>query len=75
MLFADISNAVCLYNAFLFYLFLPLNSANAFCFRALSWFISSIILHHAQCILSVGFSLFYVNTVFINERAMCSLEK
>ena len=37
-------------------------------------FISNIILHHAQCFQSVGFpnSMF---TPFINERAMCSLEK
>ena len=51
MLFAALSNAVCLYNAS----FLPLISANAFCFHALSWllthslFISCINLHHAQC--------------------------
>ena len=37
MLFAALSNAVCLYNAF----FLPLIFANAFCFCALSWFIDS----------------------------------
>ena len=48
MLFAALSNAVCLYA------FLPLIFANAFCFHALSWFIdslliSSMILHHAQC--------------------------
>ena len=61
MLFAALSNAVCLHNAFL----LPLIFANAFCFHALSWFIETvclfhyfillsyyyyyIILHHAQC--------------------------
>ena len=35
MLFAALSNAVCLYNAS----FLPMISANAFCFHVLSWFI------------------------------------
>ena len=38
MLFTALSNAVCLYNAFLF---LPLIFANAFCFHALSWFIDT----------------------------------
>ena len=33
MLFAGLSNTVCLYNAF----FLLFISANAFCFHALSW--------------------------------------
>ena len=36
MLFATLSNAVCLYNAFL-----PLIFANDFCFHALSWFIDT----------------------------------
>ena len=50
MLFAVLFNAVGLVNALL-----PLICANAFCFHALSCllthslFISSIILHHAQC--------------------------
>ena len=46
MLFAALSNAVCLYNASFF---LPLISANAFYFHALSLFISFFYLHHAQC--------------------------
>ena len=37
MLFAALSNAVCLHNA----LFLPLIFVNAFCFHALSWFIDA----------------------------------
>ena len=37
MLFAALTNAVCLYNAY----FLPLNSANAFYFHALSLFIAT----------------------------------
>ena len=40
MLFAALSNAVCLYNAF-FLFFLLLVSANAFCFHAMSWFIDT----------------------------------
>ena len=37
MLFAALSNAACLYNAF----FLLLIFVNAFCFHALSWFIDT----------------------------------
>ena len=37
MLFAALSNAVCMHNAS----FLPLFSANAFCFHAWSWFIDT----------------------------------
>ena len=37
MLFAALSNAVCLHNAS----FLPLISANSFYFHALSWFIDT----------------------------------
>ena len=37
MLFAALSNAVCLHN----FLFLPLISAKAFCFHVLSWFLDS----------------------------------
>ena len=62
MLFAALSNAVCLYNVS----FLPMISAIAFYFHVLlthSLFISCINLHHAQCFKSVGFSLFYVHTV------------
>ena len=45
MLFAALTNAVCLYNAS----FLPLISANAFCLLTHSSFISFFYLHHAQC--------------------------
>ena len=49
MLFATITNAVCLINAFFFPFFL-LICANAFYFHALSLFISFFFyLHHAQC--------------------------
>ena len=40
MLFAALTNAVCLYNASFFF-FLQLNSANAFYFHALSLFIDT----------------------------------
>ena len=51
MLFAALSNAVCLYNAFFLLIF-----ANAFCFMLClgllthSLFISIMIFHHAQCL-------------------------
>ena len=45
MLFAALTNAVCLNNAS----FLSLICANAFYFHALSLFISFFYLHHAQC--------------------------
>ena len=44
MLFAALSNAVCLYNAFFCLFFLLLIFANAFCFHALSWFIDIVCL-------------------------------
>ena len=40
MVFAALSNAACLYNAF-FIFFSPLIFANAFCFHALSSFIDT----------------------------------
>ena len=40
MLFAALSNAVCLHNAY----FLLLIFVNAFCFHALSWFIDTVCL-------------------------------
>ena len=46
MLFAAITNAVCLNNASSFF---SLICANAFYFHALSLFISFFNLHHAQC--------------------------
>ena len=55
MLFAALCNAVCLYNAHPFFLFLLLIFANAFCYHFCldllthSLFISSMIFHHAQC--------------------------
>ena len=38
IMFAALCNAVCLHNAFFFFLFV-LIFANAFCYHALSWFI------------------------------------
>ena len=54
MLFAVLTNAVCLYNAS----FLPFISANAFYFHALSLFISFFLI----CIVHSAFNLF----VFLN---------
>ena len=81
MLFAALSNAVCLHNAF--FIFLPLIFANAFCLHGMSWFIETVCLFHALiCIMHIAFSLLvFPNSmftpffVFLNERAMCSLEK
>ena len=76
MLFAALTNAVCLYNAS----FLPLISANAFYFHALSLFISFFLI----CIMHSAFNLFvFPNSVFTSllffyifyERAMSSPEK
>ena len=46
MLFAVLTNAVCLNNASSFFLLI---CANAFYFHAMSLFISFFNLHHAQC--------------------------
>ena len=51
MLFAALSNAVCLYNASFFPFisanvsFFPFISANSFCFHALSWSIVTILVY------------------------------
>ena len=52
MLFAALSNAVCLYNSLVFcYLFLHMLFVFILCLGLLThnFFISSMILHHAQC--------------------------
>ena len=77
MLFAALSNAVCLYNAS----FLPFISANAFCFHVLSWFIDIqfvyvmyfFFMHSAFNLLVFPNSMFTL--FFFIERAMCSPEK
>ena len=77
MLFAAISNAVYLYNAYI----IPLIFANSFCFHAFSWFIDTVCLF--QILFSIMHSAFNLLVVLIlcshrfllNERAMCSLEK
>ena len=89
MLFAAITNAVCLNNA-LFFLFFSLICANAFHFHALSLFISFFLL---ICIMHSAFNLFvFPNYMFTSslllfyffiflvvdifyERAMSSPEK
>ena len=41
MLFAALSNAVCLYDAIFSFFFFLLIFANAFCFHALSYFVDT----------------------------------
>ena len=47
MLFAALSNAVCLNNAF--FLFFAIDFCKCFLLHTLSMFISSMIFHHVQC--------------------------
>ena len=76
MLFAALSSAVCLYNAF----FSPLIFANAFCFHALSWFIDTQFVYFkydfASCaiLFICWFFLILCSHHILCERAMCSLE-
>ena len=58
MLFAAITNAVCLNNAFLSLFLLSLICANAFYFHALSLFISFFWRGLLICIMHSGFNLF-----------------
>ena len=80
MLFAALTNAVCLYNASFF---LPLISANAFYFHALSLFISFFLFASCTVLLICLFflilcshrcCLFFIFHIFY-ERAMSSPEK
>ena len=77
MLLAALSNAVCLYNAFIL-LFI---SANVFCFHTLSWFIDTSFVYFkydfASCtvLLICLFFLVLCSHRFLYERTMCSLEK
>ena len=76
MLFAALSNAVCLHNAFF-----PLIFANAFCFHALSWFIDTMFVYFkyyfpsCTVLLKCWFYLILCSHCFFSERAMCSLAK
>ena len=62
MLFAALSNAVCLHNAS----FLPMISANAFYFHVLSWFIDTVCLFYVLiCIMHNAFNLLvFPNSMF-----------
>ena len=83
MLFAALSNAVCLYNAFFLFFFFPLIFANSLCFHALSWFIDTLFVYFkyyfASCtvLLICWFFLILCSHCFffLNEKAICSLEK
>ena len=80
MPFAALTNAVCLYNAF----FLPLISANAFYFHALSLFISFFLFASCTVLLICLFLLIlcshrccfcFFSFLYFYERAMSSPEK
>ena len=66
MLFAALTNAVCLYNASIF---LPLTSANAFYFHPLSLFISFFV-----SIMQSAFNLFFFLLILCSHRC-CFLFK
>ena len=70
MLFAALSNAVCLY-----YAFLPLIFVNAFCFHALSWFIG--LFHVLFCVMLSDFNLLVfpnsMFTLFFLMTGQCAL--
>ena len=69
MLFAALTNAVCLYNAS----FLPLISANAFYFHALSLFIDTVCLFHFFIsVMHSAFNLFvFPNSMFTPLLLFC----
>ena len=68
MLFAALTNAVCLYNAS----FLPLISANAFYFHALSLFIDTYCLFHFFIsIMHSAFNLFVFPNSMFTHRCCC----
>ena len=76
LLFAALSHAICLYNAY----FLPLIFANALYFHTLSWFIDTVCLfqtlfHIMHSAINLLVFLILCSHLFCNERAMCSLEK
>ena len=80
MLFAALSNSVCLYDASFFHLFLQMLFVFMFCLGLLSHslFISCVGLHHAQCFNLLVFPNSMITSLllfFLNERAMCSPEK
>ena len=69
MLFAALTNAVCLYNAS----FLPLISANAFYFHALSLFIDTLFFHfHIDCLFHFLFSSCTVLLICLFFLILCS---
>ena len=77
MLLAALSNAVCLYIVFFCHLYLQMLFVCMPCLGLLthSLFISSIILHNAQCFYLLVFHNSMFTLLFFYERAMCFLEK
>ena len=77
MLFAALSNAVCLHNAFFF----AIDFLQMFFFHALSWFNDTQFVYFkydfpsCAVLLICWFFLILCSHYFIYERAMCSLEK
>ena len=78
MLFAALSNAVCLHNAFFFF---AIDFCKCFLFHALSWFIETQFVYfkydlpsYAVCLICWFFQILFSHN-FLHERAMCSLEK
>ena len=78
MLFAALFNAICLYNAFI----MPLTFSNAFCFHSLSWVNDTLFNYFKYYfrIMHIAFNLLVFlilcsHQFFLNERAMCSLDK
>ena len=69
MLFAALTNAVCLNNAFFLFLFFPLICANAFYFHALSLFISFFFKFASCTVLLI--CLFFL--IICSHRCCCFL--
>ena len=79
MLFASLSNAVCLYNDF-FPFFLLLVSANAFCFMLCLGLLTQFVYFKydfpsCAVLLICWFFPILCSHHFLCERAICSLEK
>ena len=76
MLFAALSNAVCLYNASIF--FFVIDFCKCFLLHAFSWFIDTVFKYDfpsCAVLLICWFFLILCSHHFLYERAMCSLEK
>ena len=68
MLFAALSNAVCLNNAFFFSLFLPLIFVNAFCFHAYLGLLTHCLFQVGYSIMRSAFNLFFPLLILCSHR-------